>query len=224
MLATTSSSTTMPAAAAERAPLLLDTISPSPDATRVEHRVIHGTPEQVWDAVLDTDFVETMRRHRSIQVLFGLRAAAERLVTVARGRTPAPEPDVPSMRLRDMPTRGEWVRLAERPGHEIVFGAVGRFWAGETEWRTIDADAFTACDEPGIARVAAAFSLRPYGDGAVLVSYECRTTATDAKSRAAFLRYWRPLSPFIGIVLRAQLHGIDQFARERLRETPDQAA
>jgi len=30
--------------------------------------------------------------------------------------------------LRDLPDRGLWVRLAEQPGREFVFGAVGRFW------------------------------------------------------------------------------------------------
>ncbi len=136
----------------------------------------------------------------------------------------APEPDIVSMRLRDMGTRGEWVRLGERPGEEIVFGAVGRFRAGETVWRTVDADRFVALDEPGLARIAAAFTLRPYGSGAVLVSYECRTTANDPASRAAFMRYWRALSPFIGIVLRAQLHGVDEFAQARLRATTETGA
>jgi hypothetical protein len=44
--------------------------------------------------------------------------------------------------------------------------------------------------------------------GRTLVSYECRTLATDAAARIGFLRYWRPLSPFIGVVLRAQLGAI----------------
>lgn len=35
-----------------------------------------------------------------------------------------------------------------------------------------------------------------------------RTQATDADSRRAFLRYWRALSPFIGVVLRAQLRAV----------------
>jgi hypothetical protein len=50
------------------------------------------------------------------------------------------------------------------------------------------------------------FTARPGGQ--TLVEYECRTQATDAPSRRAFLRYWRALSPFIGIVLRAQLRAI----------------
>lgn len=43
------------------------------------------------------------------------------------------------MRLADMPTHGDWVLLGEDPPHEIAFGAIGRFWAGETVWAQIDA-------------------------------------------------------------------------------------
>ena len=58
---------------------------------------------------------------------------------------------------------------------------------------------------PAYAKTACNFSLRPYGAESTLVSYECRTLATDDTARRGFLRYWRPLSPFIGVVLRAQL-------------------
>ena len=32
------------------------------------------------------------------------------------------------MRLEEMPDHGDWVKLAEEPEREIVFGAIGRFW------------------------------------------------------------------------------------------------
>ena len=88
---------------------------------------------------------------------------------------------------------------------EIAFGAVGRFWAGETAGRRSTPTGSATFDRPGFAKLACNFSLRSYGEGHTLVSYECRTLATDAEARAGFLRYWRPLSPFIGVVLRAQL-------------------
>jgi len=109
------------------------------------------------------------------------------------------------MRLADLPAHGEWVLLGEDPPHEIAFGAIGRFWAGETSWEQIDAEQFAAFDRPGLARIACDFSLRPYGGDRTLVSYECRTQATDDAARRGFLRYWRALSPFVGVVLRSQL-------------------
>jgi hypothetical protein len=47
--------------------------------------------------------------------------------------------------------------------------------------------------------------LRPYGDRRTLLSYEARTHATDEAARRGFLRYWRVVSPGVGIVLRGTL-------------------
>ena len=81
---------------------------------------------------------------------------------------------------------------------------MGRFWSGETVWEEIDASDFETFVRPGFAKIACNFSLRSYGAGQTLVSYECRTRATDTSARAGFMRYWKPLSPFIGVVLRSQ--------------------
>ena len=63
--------------------------------------------------------------------------------------------------------------------------------------------------EPGFGKIACNFSLRPYGDDRTLVTYECRTLATDEAARRGFMRYWRPLAPFIGVVMRSQLRVIE---------------
>ena len=113
------------------------------------------------------------------------------------------------MRLADMPTHGDWVLLGEEPPNEIAFGVVGRFWAGETVWAQIDAADFETFAEPGFGKIACNFSLRPYGADRTLVTYECRTLATDENARRGFMRYWRPLAPFIGLVMRSQLRVIE---------------
>ena len=185
--------------------MILEGLLPRYDAARAEHRVIPGAMDAVYDAVWNADFMEAWRGSPAVRFLFAARSLGERAVA-AVGRRPHSEPPAPeSMRLADMPTRGEWVLLGTDPPREIAFGAVGRFWAGETSWEEIDADGFRGFDRPGFAKLACNFSLRSYGEGHTLVSYECRTLATDAEARAGFLRYWRPLSPFIGVVLRAQL-------------------
>jgi hypothetical protein len=185
--------------------MLLDGLLPSYDATRVEHEVITGALDAVYDAVRSADFMKAWRGSPAVRFLFAARSLGERAVATV-GRRPHTEPPAPeSMRLADMPTRGEWVLLGADPPQEIVFGAVGRFWAGGTTWEEIDAAGFRDFDRPGFAKLACNFSLRPYGTERTLVSYECRTLATDAEARAGFLRYWRPLAPFIGVVLRAQL-------------------
>jgi len=144
-----------------------------------------GDISEVWEAVLDADF------------LFG---------ALPRGlRGPC---------LRDLESRGEWVQLEADPPHEVAFGAVGRFWAGETVWEQIDADEFASVGGSGMAKIACSFSLRLCEERRTLVTYESRTLATDPSARREVLHYWRALSPFIGFVLRAQLRTIETTLEE----------
>jgi hypothetical protein len=185
--------------------MLIEQALPRYDAVRTEHRIVPGHPTAVYAAVRRADFMRAWRESPTVRVLFGARSLAEHALSAARGRTAAEPPPPASLRLAELTGRGEWVLLGEDPPHEIAFGAIGRFWGGETVWEEIDAADFAKFDRPGYARIACNFSVRPYGTGHALVSYECRTQATDAAARRAFLRYWRPLSPLIGVVLRAQL-------------------
>jgi len=187
-------------------PLLIERLLPRPDAVRAEHLLVDGGVDAVYDAVRRADFMRAWRESPAVRFLFAARGVGERVASAAAGRERPVEPPPPeTMRLADLPAHGEWVLLGEDPPHEIAFGAIGRFWAGETAWEKIDAAAFATFDRPGFARIACDFSLRPYGAERTLVSYECRTQATDPDARRGFLRYWRPLAPFIGVVLRSQL-------------------
>ena len=186
----------------------IDEVMPVYDARRVERRLVPGTVDEVYAAALHADLMDTWRHSLLLRFLFWARGMGERAVSLAR-RRPHVEPPAPaSLRLEDLPTHGEWVRLGGTPPHEFVFGVGGRFWAGETVWDEIDADDFAGYDRPQRARIAACFRFTQQAGGQTLVEYECRTQATDAPSRRAFLRYWRALSPFIAIVLRAQLRTI----------------
>ena len=41
------------------------------------------------------------------------------------------------------------------------------------------------------------------------MTYGCRTLATDETTRQEFVRYWWPLAPFIGLVMRSQMRVIE---------------
>jgi hypothetical protein len=45
-----------------------------------------------------------------------------------------------------------------------------------------------------------------------LLTYECRTTTTDADARRRFLRYWRLVRPFVGHIFRATVRTIGEHA------------
>ena len=189
--------------------MLIERLMPCYDAVRAEHRIVPGDIATVYAATRRADFIRAWRESVAVRLLFAARGLGERAVSVIARRELREPPPPESMRLADMPTHGDWVLLGEEPPNEIAFGVVGRFWAGETVWAQIDAADFEAFAEPGFGKIACNFSLRPYGAGRTLVTYECRTLATDENARRGFMCYWRPLAPFIGLVMRAQLRVIE---------------
>lgn len=195
-----------------QASTLLDRSLPTWDATRVECRVVVAPIERVYAAALNADMLDAVRRHRVVRVLFAIRRASERVIAALRRRPWVEPPPPPSLRVRDLPARGEWVLLGSTPPREVAFGVIGRFWSGETQWETIDRSEFAAFARPGFAKIGCSLLLRDLGDGGILLSYEARTRATDAASRRAFRRYWRVTSPFIGIVMRSLLALIERDA------------
>ena len=193
--------------------MLLESLMPEFDASRIEHRVIDGPTADVYEAVLHADFLDAVRRSQTVRGLFALRAVGERMAAAAR-RSPVVNPPAPSaLRLADLPEHGDWVRLGEDPPNEFAFGVIGRFWGGTTIWKQIDSSAFTSFQSPGYAKIVADLSLRSYGRKRTLLSYEARTQATDEAARRAFLRYWTLVSPGVGVVMRSALAVIAQEAR-----------
>ncbi len=185
--------------------MLLDSLMPDFDATRIEHRVIDGRPADVYEVAIRVDFLDAMRRSPIVRGLFALRAVVERAAATVR-RSPMVSPPEPvALRLVEMPERGDWVRLGEDRPNEFAFGVIGRFWAGTTAFEQIESSAFRSFDRPGYAKIAASLSLRSYGDQRTLLSYEARTQATDETARRAFLRYWTLVSPGVGVVMRSLL-------------------
>jgi hypothetical protein len=186
--------------------VLLDAIMPVWDATRIEHRVVPGSRAAAYDTALAIDLLDVPRRNPAVRALFAARAGGERVVQAVRGRKPEVEANAPAtLRLGDMEDEGEWLRLGGRPGEEFAFGALGQFWGGRTVWERMSAEQFVDFSTPGYAKVVANLSFRDYGAAQTLVSYEARTAATDDAARVQFLRYWRVVGPFVGVVMRGTL-------------------
>lgn len=190
--------------------MVIDEILPVFDVTRVDTVVVAASADDVYRVALDLDLVEVVRENPVVGFLFAVRSVPDRVMRLL-GRREEPPPPA-SMRLRELPEEGEWIRLGEDPGREIVFGAAGRFWNGPIEWRRTTPAEFAAFDAPGTARVVANIAVHPYGRSRVLVTYEARTAAADDDARRGVRRYWRLLSPFVGLVLRAVLRGIKRRA------------
>jgi hypothetical protein len=147
----------------------------------------------------------TSREVPLARALMALRALPARL----RGRRRAL--DVP---ILDAFVRGGFVVLAEHPD-ELVLGGVGRFWKPSAEVRPVAAGDFAAFDEPGWAKAAFNFEVRPEPDGTSVLTTETRIQATDAAARRSFGRYWRVIHPGSALIRRAWLREIRRRAERR---------
>jgi hypothetical protein len=187
------------------------------DAVRCEQRVIAAPVEETFETVLRTDFRDVPMESRTVRALFAIRTAAEHTASFLLRQEPVIPPPFGAMRLADLPARGEWVRLDVDAPNRISFGAIGRFWAGETRWVVFDAADFERFSRPGYAKIRCDIGVLPLDDRLTALTYECRTMATDPSSRREFLRYWRVVSPFVGVVLRATLRLFERRALEAQR-------
>ncbi len=211
---------------------LLDALMVDYDRTLREELAVGATPEEVYDAVRSMDFLSV--RSPAVTAAFAVRELPGRVMRWVRREGPPPDP--PAMRLADMfddppavAADGDdvddvdaWVGLGEDRPHEIVFGATGAVWKPKIEWRRVEAEDFAGFDEPGYAKIAAAFSTRVLPDGTTSLAYEARTATTDEVAFRRFNRYWRLVRPFVGVVMKAALRTAADFAeREALRPPVD---
>ena len=195
--------------------MLVDEVLPDFDVTRVDTVVVRAPAEDVYRIARDIDLVQVVREDALVGALFAVRSIPDYVMRLM-GRAPTAVA-VESMRLSDLGEDGEWIRLAEEPGRELVFGSAGRFWNGPIQWEHITAASFSGVPAPGTARIAANLAVHPYSRDRVLLTYEARTAAADEQARAGVQRYWRFLSPFIGIVLRSVLRAVKRRAEAGAR-------
>ena len=206
-----------PAGAAGDRAMLIDEVLPEFDATIVEHLVIDAPPDVVYDTARTMDFLQI--HSPIVDAAMYLRGLPS---MIARRRNDQPVPPTPSMRLADLldggddPTASEgWLALGEVPGHELVFGAIGKVWQADIDWRPVTADEYRHFAEPDYAKLAAGFSIRSYGAGRTLLSYEARTAGTDDAARRKFLRYWWLVQRFVRVVMRAAVVTVKDLAEGR---------
>jgi hypothetical protein len=100
------------------------------------------------------------------------------------------------------------VRLCDETPREIVVGLIGRFWTPRGESRGFEPREFPLFEEPGYAKAAWNFFVRPSGEGRVTVSTETRVRCLDEASRRKFRLYWSVVGPFSGVIRGEMLREI----------------
>jgi hypothetical protein len=195
--------------------MILDEQLPRYDVAITVHAVVAATPEVTWRAARDLDF---MTIHTP---LTSLAMWARELPARLRGQ-PLPRPA--SLRLSQGAGLAGWLPLGEKEGCEVAFGAVGKFWQPSITWHDVSPAGFADFAEPGYGKIGCNFTVRPYGAGRTLLSYECRVATTDSLSRRRFARYWMLIRPFVAHIMRAATAAIAASAERQGTAAPQAAA
>jgi len=190
--------------------MLIDHYLPRYDATEVQQIEVDAPPAVTYDAIGRADL-----RDPVISALFALRELPDRLSRRLHRAPPRPPLDRFTFADMESPEMG-FMLLAEQPKREFTVGSVGRFWKKDYGWRRIEAKDFADFSEPGYAKLAVGFSVRPSGLGGSTLRYEARTGTTDEEARKRFRRYWRLIRPGVAIVMRRSLRRIKAEAERSL--------
>ena len=134
-------------------------------------------------------------------------------------RASPPDRVAPQGVLAAMKSLG-WTVLAERPGREIVVGAVTQPWEANVVFRPLTPDQFAAYAQPGEVKIVWTLRADPRGENRALFMTETRAVATDASARVRFRRYWSFVSPGVGAIRRLLLRPLKREAERRAR-VPD---
>ncbi|MTD53421.1 hypothetical protein [Amycolatopsis pithecellobii] len=126
----------------------------------------------------------------------------------ARGLPLGLRPDEDGPAFEEILLGGRWVLLGERPGHEIVLGAAGRFWTPLPRWHDITPGGFACYNRPRSGTIAVALAVRASGAGSVL-TFETRVRVPDPVSRRWAELYWHRNRSAAKLVARRLLDAIN---------------
>jgi hypothetical protein len=193
---------------------LLDNLLP-----RFDVRQVH----EVWvPAPVDVTYAAVKQvTGREVRILMPLEFL-RRLPGLLTGRRPfGPDPSAP---LLAEFTAGA-VPLGERPGREVVGGAVGRFWrmVGNEAAPVHTIADFVAFSEPGYAKAAIAFTVSPEREGS-RVKTETRVVGTSPDATRLLRRYWLVIRPGSDVIRRGWLVAIRRRALRALATSTDSSS
>jgi hypothetical protein len=167
--------------------VILDDVLPRWDVNEIHATTVASPPDAAYRAVRAVTPLD-------IRLLLPLMAIRVLPGLVLRRRLPGVSPRAPVIEAF---LRNGFLLLGERPGAEIVVGAVGRFWqvSGAQGVRPMGSPAaFGSFDEPGWAKAVTGFVVRPEGECSRVIT-ETRIAGTDAGATRKFRRYWRVIAP-----------------------------
>ena len=171
----------------DEADRLLDRFMPDYEVVERHHLKVAAPAELTMKAAGEID----MQASPVVRAIFRARE-------LALGTEPVPS-SRPRTLLAEVQALG-WGGLAERPGREIVFGAVTRPWEPNTVFRAVPAAEFAGFAEPDYVKIVWNLRADPKPNGESVFRTETRVVTTDERARRRFRWYWAKFSPGIALI------------------------
>ncbi|MCJ7432934.1 MAG: hypothetical protein MUO77_05545 [Anaerolineales bacterium] len=165
----------------------LDEFLPDYEFNEIHTVTVDASPECVFTAIKELTAAELSRL---VFWMLDLRNLPAKLMRKPIIMAVQPGP------FLDQLYKGGFIPLAEEPGREIVFGAIGQFWRptfGE-EPDIPNPQAFLDFDDPAFAKVAANLAVSVDYRGRTRCSTETRVHVPEPSTRRKFAFYWRIIS------------------------------
>ena len=182
---------------------LLDEFIPDPEVAE-HHQIDINAPADV-----------VMAAAREIELL---KSPVIRAILKTRELALGGEPDNrdhPTALIDQMLSIG-WVVLAERPGREMVLGAVTQPWQAAPVFRSVPAGEFRNFAEPGYVKIAWTLRADPIDETRSTFHTETRVSTTDAAARRRFRNYWSFVAPGVEVIRMAMLKPLRRAAEARV--------
>lgn len=183
---------------------LLDRFIPNPEVAEHHHIEVAAPADLVLDTARNMELLKS-------PIIAAIIKARE----LALGGTPDSRPH-PTRLIEQMQSIG-WGILHERPGREIVMGAVTQPWEAAPIFRTIPADQFLGFDEPGYVKIVWTLRADPIDERRSVFHTETRVSTTDAGARRRFRTYWSFVAPGVELIRLAMLRPLKRDAEARVR-------
>ncbi len=181
---------------------LLDRFMPVSDIAERHHLDVNAAADTTFAASMDMDLEDS---------------AIIRAIFKGREILLGAEPD------REVPVRGlvavtqalGWRVLAERPGREIVMGAVTQPWMANVEFRGLPPGEFAAFAQPGFVKIVWTLRADEVDGSRSIARTETRVVATDAEARRRCRWYWARFSAGIVLIREVSIRLIKAEAERR---------
>ena len=193
-----------PPADCEETDALLDYFMPQYEVAERHHVRVAAPADITLAAAAETD----LQQSRVIRGIFKTRA-------LVLGADPD-EATRPKGLLAQTTSLG-WRVLAEKPGREIVVGAVTQPWLANVVFRGLPADDFREFREPDYVKIVWTLRADPISANESIFRTETRVATTDPAARAKFRWYWARFSPGIVLIRRISLGLLKEDAERRAR-------